>query len=255
MHSMIPSAPRKPVGPRQHIVPQMMIRRFAGSDGRLWEMRKPNLAIGSRSRSPKGILFRDNYYKDRVSDLDADLLTPIELAFSKCYPTLADQLWSTDTHDEDTGAAFVDWVSSMMVRTPMMVETIGDDFARFGDPLMKLLFGLAPDIMLNYHRERSFRWWRDLLCRPNWRWKCRVFPSGSNVVLTDHPVCQTNGLQAGGVALLVPLSKSRVLVGGLPEAVDRFRDISARELEHTPGWLGPTVNLRHGSSNVGDPCC
>jgi hypothetical protein len=41
-------------------------------------------------------------------------------------------------------------------------------------------------------------------------------------VLTDYPVCQTNGIEAGRQVTIVPLSKHRVLFGGSQEAVDRW---------------------------------
>jgi len=73
----------------QHLVPQMMIKRFAGNDGRLAELIKPNLAFGTQRRAPKGILFGKNFYRDRNSDLDDELLKPIEQEFALIYPSLA----------------------------------------------------------------------------------------------------------------------------------------------------------------------
>ena len=62
---------KQATGRRQHIVPQQMIRNFAGDDGKLVEMVKPEFDIGTRRRAPSGILFRDDYYRDTVSDFDA----------------------------------------------------------------------------------------------------------------------------------------------------------------------------------------
>ncbi len=42
-------------------------------------------------------------------------------------------------------------------------------------------------------------------------------------MLTDNPVCQTNGIRQEGQITIVPLSKKHVLVGGLQEAVDEAR--------------------------------
>ena len=52
--------PKHPTGKDQHIVPQQMIRNFAGDDGKLIEMLKPELVIATRRRAPKGILFGDD---------------------------------------------------------------------------------------------------------------------------------------------------------------------------------------------------
>src|SRR5258708_3154113 len=105
-----------PIGPKQHLVPQMMINRFASAGGTLTELIKPNLAIGSCGRWPKGILFGEDFYRDHQSDLDEALLTPIEQRFARIYPSLAE-----DTHPQVTcgkeGAALIDWIASMLVRT------------------------------------------------------------------------------------------------------------------------------------------
>src|SRR5437763_7343525 len=105
-----------PTGRKQHQVPQMMIKRFASAGGTLTELIKPNLTIGSRGRRPKGILFGEDLYRDHQSDLDEELLTPIEQRFARIYPSLAE-----DAHPQVTcakkGAALIDWIASMLVRT------------------------------------------------------------------------------------------------------------------------------------------
>lgn len=50
-------------GKHQHIVPQQMIKRFTATDGKLVGLYKPRLSIGKRRRSPKGILFKDDFYQ------------------------------------------------------------------------------------------------------------------------------------------------------------------------------------------------
>jgi uncharacterized protein DUF4238 len=67
-----------PTGSKQHFVPQMMIKRFVGDDGKLSELCKPTLTFGSRRRSPKGILYIKDFYKDIFSDFDNEFLTPIK---------------------------------------------------------------------------------------------------------------------------------------------------------------------------------
>ena len=42
-----------PTGKRQHIVPQMMIRRFAGDDGKLTELHMPSFTIVRVGKRPR----------------------------------------------------------------------------------------------------------------------------------------------------------------------------------------------------------
>ena len=103
-------------GKRQHIVPQQMIRQFAGPDGKLVGMVKPSMQIGARRRGPRGILYQDHYYNDPVTDFDATFLRQIEQQFADAYP----KILNAARIDGHAGAAFVDWVASMVVRTPLL---------------------------------------------------------------------------------------------------------------------------------------
>src|SRR5438874_9257770 len=98
-------------GRDQHLVPQMMIKRFAGDDGKLSELYKPTLAIGSRRRSPKGILYLEDFYRDRVSDFDNEFLKPIEQKFARFYPLLTDKAMPEPLNGQG-GAALVDWIAA-----------------------------------------------------------------------------------------------------------------------------------------------
>jgi hypothetical protein len=89
------------------------------------------------------------------------------------------------------------------------------------------IFG--PAYMINIAREKWFSELQDILTRPKFCWKIKMYHRNDIVVLTDHPVCQTNGLGIGGQVTIVPLSKHRVLFGGNQEAVNRF-DIPAENL-------------------------
>jgi hypothetical protein len=117
------------LGPRQHIVPQQMIRRFAGPDGKLIELFKPELRIGTRRRAPSGILFRDNFYKDRVSDFDAELLLRVEQNFAAVYPKVV----ARERLDGRDGAVLVDWIAAMLVRTELVVRVMPD----FDNPTLR----------------------------------------------------------------------------------------------------------------------
>src|SRR4051812_8565459 len=122
-----------PTGRDQHLVPKMMIKRFSGDDGKVMELIKPSLALGSRRRSPKGILFGEDFYRDHQSDLDEELFTPIEQRFARIYPLLAE-----DAHPQVTcgkkGAALIDWIASMLVRTrayALLAQAVGQKDSAF----------------------------------------------------------------------------------------------------------------------------
>jgi len=196
-----------------------MIRRFAGPDGKLIEMSKENLWIGTRGRAPSGILFEDWFYKDLVSDLDDELCGKIENKFGKIY---SEVLTDNGLTGGDKGAAFIDWVASMLVRT------------HFIDALMEMLPDGIPDaaplvlrdaqkLLDNIARVELFRMYRDLMTRVGWCWKKRQFP-GPCLILADHPICMTSICQQGGQMVVVPLSADTVMFGGASAAVELMRD-------------------------------
>lgn len=206
-----------PTGSRQHLVPQMMIRRFAGDDGKLAELHKPTLTLGTRRRSPKKILYLEDFYRDQLSDFDEDLLTPVEQRFSHYYPLLADEAKPVPLSGEG-GAALVDWIAGMLVRTTAQ-SVLSLAVARKKGGLAPIAWALNPSLMNNIGRSIWFSELQDLLSRPGMRWKFRICHEKDAVVLSDHPVCQTNGIGAGGQVTIVPLSKHRVLFGGTEEAL------------------------------------
>ncbi len=221
---------------KTHTVPQMMIRRFAGSDGKLVELVKPELSLGTRRRSPKGIMFKNDHYRDFIADLDEELLKPIEQKFAKYCPLMADEV-KAKLIPPDRGSAFIEWVAAMLVRTDAFVSFFHAVADKMEDGFEKLLYRRFRKEMQNDARTFMFHDFVDLLTRENYRWKALNFPSNVCVVLTDNPVCQTNGLGIGGQVTIVPLSKHRVMFGGQKEAIDEMRNISIGELNHfLAGW-------------------
>lgn len=217
-----------PTGHRQHIVPQMMIRRFAGDDGALVELHKPTLRIGTKRRQPKGILFRDHFYRDRVGDFDEDLLKKVEQKFKKYYPRIANGSADAIAGDGDAGAALIDWIASMLCRTTGFIRLSRAAAAAAPKSKNSTIFGmlgfaLAPDLMHNILRSHQFTEYQDWLSRPNWKWKVKQFTEGDHLVLTDNPVCMTRVATPGGMIVVVPLTKRRILLGGLANHVEKCR--------------------------------
>jgi len=195
----------------------MMIRRFTADDGTLVELYKPTLTITSRRKYPRQILWIDNFYRDCLLDFDAEILQGVEQAFARYYPSIVGQSQPAQLSGEG-GAALVDWIAAMLCRT----RAIAFLSHRIAQQEGAFLGSLLP-LMMNAIRSHWFSEFRDILTRSNFRWGMKVFPRECHVVLTDNPVCQTNGMRQGGQLTIVPLSKQHVLIGGLQEAVDEGR--------------------------------
>ncbi|MBN2331062.1 MAG: DUF4238 domain-containing protein [Candidatus Aenigmarchaeota archaeon] len=209
-----------PAGNRQHLIPQMMIKKFTGEDDKVIELHKPSFRICTRRRSPRRILYIDNYYLDLVSNLDSDLLIPIEQNFARYYPSIVDH-GNTRELSGEGGAALVDWVAAMLCRTNAFICIAKAIAQRENETLDALVSLLANEFRSNWFTE-----WQDILTRADFRWKMKVFPDECYIVITDNPVCQTNGLLRGGTVLMVPLSKHHIIFGGRQEATERCRNLT-----------------------------
>ncbi len=175
-------------GRRDHIIPQQMIKRFADNNGNLWELIKPELKIGTRPKKPRGILFREDYYKDEVGDLDEEFLKPIENRFQRYYPKLADEPWSEKTYSAEIGSAFIDWVASLMCRTQMLVTMTRNAINKDCPPMFKILNILTPKAIDNLFRTIWFCEHQDFLTRRDFKWKCLNITTDKNIVITDNPI-------------------------------------------------------------------
>lgn len=215
-------------GADQHIVPRQMIKRFAGADGKLIELFKPTLTIGTRRRAPSGILFKENFYLDRFSDFDQELLKTVEQNFGQYYPQIADEE-KPQTLCGDGGAALIDWIAAMLCRTRALVS-LSCAIVESEDSQYSVFWKIAPAEMDNLMRTIWFTQCQDILTRSDFCWKIRILPDGQNLVITDHPVCQTSGLNNGGQVTIVPLSKNRLLIGGLRDAVENYGYTTAEQL-------------------------
>ncbi len=206
-----------PAGSRQHIVPQMMIRRFASDDGTLIELYKPSLAIATHRKHPRQILWIDNFYRDCLSDFDAEILQGVEQQFARYYPLIVghDQPHSLS---RDGSTAFIDWVAAMLCRTRAIVCLSHEIVHQNNTFFCNILPLITNTIRLLWFIEM-----KDIMTRSNYRWSMKVLQRECNIVLTDNPVCQTNGINQGGQITLVPLSKKHILIGGVQEAVDEAR--------------------------------
>lgn len=225
-----------PAGRRHHIVPQMMIRRFTGDDGRVVELYKPTCQIVTRRKYPRQILWMDNFYRDSLLDFDSEILQHVEQAFARYYPSIVGQKQPAQLCGEG-GAALIDWITAMLCRTRAIVCLSHQIARKENDFLGRLL-----PLMMNAIRSQWFSELQDILTRSDFRWSMKVFPGECHVVLTDNPVCQTSGIRRGGQITIVPLSKQHVLIGGLQEAVDEARSWTIDQVNaFLAGWADKSI--------------
>lgn len=206
---------------KQHIVPQQMIRRFANKNGELAELLKPELALATRWKSPKEILWADDYYKDIVRDLDTELFKKVEQRFALHYPALADKPIELTRIVGDPASALIDWIASMLARTQMIVLAAAA-VARKDDPRMHAVFTLAPALVSNTLRVAWYDQMRDLMTRPRWKWRMICIKGNEVLILTDNPVLLFRPKDTSGFSVVAPLASRRVLIGG-PDLPQTFR--------------------------------
>lgn len=203
-------------GRRQHYIPQMMIQRFAGSDGKLVEMVKPEMRIGTRRRSPSGILYVDEFYQDSVSNLDNDLYANIEQNFARIY----DDVLARRHIDGHGGGAFVSWISSMLSRTRLVASVAPMQFIPPAAPIYRNIF-----------RGQMYDFYLDLIVRQEWIWKYRKLRADEpRIVLTDHPVVFARNGAHGPPVIFAPISSDTLLVGGRREDADAMIPVEIVDL-------------------------
>lgn len=217
---------------KDHIVPQQMIRRFANSDGKLAVLYKPTLELESRLRGPSGVLFRDDYYEDAATDFDEEVLKPIENTFGVHYGQFLDRERGRK-FSREASTAFLDWIASMLARSRAIIPTsVAVAMKDSGDAeFVKMMAALHNSI-----RTRQFEMMRDLISRPYWKWKRRVFVDGG-LVLTDNPVVLTKVSDSKGLCVLAPFSSTHLVVGGFDEDIRRLGAADLRGLNaFLAGW-------------------
>lgn len=211
-------------GPKQHIVPVQMIRRFANSDGRLFCLKKVNLEIPDRVHGnlPRKILYRRHYYEGGVSDLDEEWIKPREEAFANLYPTLADEKAEPKNLSSEEGRVFVEWVTSLQCRSELLRDAVD---ATNSTEYIKQCGGLTIDAndLANKERRMFAEEYESLYNSPGWVWTLKVLKMERSMVLSDQPICHTMVNDPVGPTVWVPLSKTRLIVGGTREGLEKLK--------------------------------
>ena len=218
-------------GPKQHIVPVQMIRRFANSDGRLFCLKKVNLEIPDRVHGnlPRKILYRRHYYEGGVSDLDEEWIKPREDAFANLYPTLADEKAEPKKLNSEEGRVFIEWVTSLQYRSELVREAVD---ATNSTAYMKQRTGvtIGANDLANIERRMLAEESESLYNSPGWVWTLKVLNMERSMVLSDQPVCHTMVNDPIGPAVFVPLSKTRLIVGSTREGLEKLKQVSVDQV-------------------------
>ena len=218
-------------GKRRHIVPQQMIRRFANEQKLLYYLDKADLRVGTRPRPPGSVLFRDNYYVGRVTDVDLFWLQPIEDRFGKTYPILADGPVPPARLTAAQSDAFLDWSIALLCRTGLLGRMTQVASARSHGPSYHQLVDALGEDFRNLMRYAYYRELRHVFASARARWMFCQFNPDENLVITDHPVCTVNAIgSAHAPLLLVPISRKRIAICGSTASVEMFRQASLLDI-------------------------
>lgn len=210
-------------GSKQHIVPVQMIRRFTNKDGLLFCLKKENLEIPDRVHGnlPRDILYRRHYYKGREIDFDEEWIKPREDSFAKLYPKIADDEAKPIQLNSEESKIFIEWIVSLQCRSELYLEFIE---ARNIIKNFKQRYGVsipATD-MANLQRHLISKDYESLYTSAGWSWRLKVLKEECSMVLSDCPVCHSSLNDVVGPMILVPMSKTRLMVGGTAAALKKL---------------------------------
>lgn len=212
-----------------------MIRRFAGGDVRLYELLKPSLAVSTKARTPRAILWRDDYYVDQVGDLDEELLKDIEQRFSRFYEGIISAPRSGVSVTGPAASALVDWCASMLARTAGFSALRDSVLRKLGGPMAEL----GPEAVICAKNAMLVSWYdemRDVLSRPGWKWRMIIVGGTPGLVLTDNPVLLVRFSGVQHFHILAPLSATCLLIGGPGIPRELPHDLIPRLNLHFSAW-------------------
>jgi hypothetical protein len=212
---------------KQHFVQRAYLDGFADEAGGLLaycKQRSRILNLGHPCNS-KDILHGKNYYNDAIGDFDAAFNAPVENTFRAWYNPL------TATHtlgalDDDAFGSFLLWVGNHLARTQYLASVVTG--MRDGGGMHEEK--ARRNAFINLVRSRHFeRWVRE---RRKSYWRTMHFPVPPRLVVSDNPVCETALPGTGRMAIIVPVCRDLIAIGGDPEVVERVFS-----------WAIPEINL------------
>ena len=211
-------------GPRRHIVPVQMIRRFSNASGRLFCLNKTTLCVADRSvgNRPEDILHKRNYYKDEYGDLDCSWIQSVENEFGARYDSLMAAVDDGRDWTSDEQEALVRWIACLQTRTELVQESVDamSEAGRIPDRRDIGASGAAIDNRLRLNLAQEYE---RVFTSPGWYWQMVSMPEHGTLILTDHPACHTPEQEPDGMVVLVPLSRTHLLVGGGKAALGQVR--------------------------------
>lgn len=201
-------------GKRQHFIAQLHSRQFAGDAG-LYMLDKHTGRI-DKPKSPKAVLYGDNFYGPAGNAFDEQFLKPTEDEYAKHLPPLLDP--QRREFSDETLSALTAWVATLSVRTSFLPAAglCGEgDVEAFEQEAQSR--GIA---IHDYHAMARVNIC-DVLLKlfelPDWHWRRIIYQTspGNELVLTDHPVAVSRTHAAPEHPFVaVALSKNVLAIGG-----------------------------------------
>ena len=212
---------------KQHVVQRAYIDGFTDPAGGLLAYCKQKneiLNLGHPSEA-KDVLHAKRYYDDAIGDFDRAFNTPVENTFRRWYyPLVATH--SLNSLDDEAFGSFLLWAGNHLTRTQYLADVVTG---------MREGGGMQEDkahrtAFINRIRSQNFeRWVRE---RRKGYWRTMHFPCPPWLVVTDNPVCETSLPGTDRMAVVVPICRDLIAIGGDQEVVERVFS-----------WAIPEINL------------
>ncbi len=231
---------------KQHFVQRAYLDGFADEAGGLLaycKQRSRILNLGHPCNS-EDILHGKNYYNDAIGDFDAAFNAPVENTFRAWYNPL------TATHtlgalDDDAFGSFLLWVGNHLARTQYLASVVTG--MRDGGGMHEEK--ARRNAFINLVRSRHFeRWVRE---RRKSYWRTMHFPVPPRLVVSDNPVCETALPGTGRMAIVVPVCRDLIAIGGDPEVVERVFSLGNPRDQPVPGRLERPAGVFGGPARTG----
>jgi Protein of unknown function (DUF4238) len=135
---------------KHHFNPAFSLQPWAGSDGRLCEMRRINGRVSACRRHPNATGFEKNLYRtdgvpsDQEQHLEVKFMTPLDTAADLALKRI--MLGDPTPWDSEQRSAWVRYIFSLMFRNPAAVRSIRDHMLELRDVGIKALEANYPEV-------------------------------------------------------------------------------------------------------------
>lgn len=245
---------------KHHYIPEFLLKRWAGDDGKITSFTSPVSGKIVRKRCfPSQVGFKKDLYRSPIDDpvaaqaLETNFFSLLDNFAAKALDNLL--VTESETLNQESVQVLCLFIFSLLHRNPTYFDSLirmGEDKFRSiitdlekdygairsdGDPksfqefsakinadFAKIrIFSVVPDLMLN---ENILTFMRDM------HWSVLVATNiKPNLLLSDDPLVRTNGLKRLDGQLVLPISPTRLVVGtSQPTLLRAFQSDSAVNL-------------------------